>query len=83
MNKMSDKFQFDEDTKCIHAILKQENDITSRRVLELASSEEFIEICTGCASGDTFLRAIKKMEKAGLVKSTLGKGGYKWQLIEE
>ncbi len=82
MKIMSDKFEFDEDTKCIYEILKKENDITSRRVLELASSEEYIEICSGCASGDTFLRAIKKMEKAGLVKSSLGKGGYRWHLNE-
>ncbi|MFW9922909.1 MAG: hypothetical protein ACFFDW_06420 [Candidatus Thorarchaeota archaeon] len=78
---MSSHFDFDEETKCIFEILKKENDITSRRILELASTDEFKEICTGCASGDSFLRAIKKLEKAGLVKSSLGKGGYSWHLI--
>lgn len=79
---MSDKFEHDEETLCIYEILKKENNITSRKVLELASSDEFVEICTGCASGDSFLRAIKKLEKAGMVKSNLGKGGYRWTLVE-
>jgi hypothetical protein len=77
---MTDDFEFDEETKCIYEILKFENNTTSRRVLELAS-EEFLEICTGCASGDAFLRAVKKLEKHGIVKSNLGKGGYRWQLL--
>ena len=79
---MTENFEHDEETSCIYQILLKENGITSRRVLELASSDEFKEICTGCASGDSFLRAIKKLEKANLVKSSLGKGGYRWYLNE-
>ncbi|NHJ39398.1 MAG: hypothetical protein FK731_05140 [Asgard group archaeon] len=71
----------DEDTNCIYQILRKENNITSKRILELATTEEFEEICTGCVSGDSFLRAVKKMEKYGFIKSSLGKGGYRWQLI--
>lgn len=73
----------DEDTNCIYQILKKENDITSKRILELATTEEFEKICTGCVSGDSFLRAVKKLEKLGYIKSALGKGGYRWQLIME
>ena len=80
---MTDDFKFDEETKCIYEILKFENNTTSRRVLELASSDEFMEICTGCASGDAFLRGVKKLEKHGIVKSNLGKGGYRWQLLRD
>ena len=79
---MNEDFEHDEDTLCIYEILKKENDLSSRRVLELAASDEFKDICTGCASGDTFLRAIKRMEQAGLVSSSLGKGGYRWHLNE-
>ena len=71
----------DEDTFCIYQILKKENNITSRRILELATTEEFEEICTGCVSGDSFLRAVKKLEKWGYIKSSLGKGGYRWELL--
>jgi len=80
MKTMSEHFEHDEETNCIYKILQKENGITSRRVLELASSDEFKDICTGCASGDSFLRAIKKLEKGNLVKSSLGKGGYRWYL---
>jgi hypothetical protein len=71
----------DEDTLCIYQILKKENNITSKRILELATTEEFEKICTGCVSGDSFLRAVKKLEKLGYIKSTLGKGGYRWELL--
>lgn len=79
---MSKDFQFDEETECIYKILKKENNITSKRILELAVSDEFAEICTGCASGDALLRAMKKLERANLVKASLGKGGYRWELLE-
>ncbi|NHK32378.1 MAG: hypothetical protein FK730_13575 [Asgard group archaeon] len=78
---MDDRITEDEDTNCIYQILMKENNITSRRILELATTEEFEEICTGCVSGDSFLRAVKKMEKYGYIKSSLGKGGYRWQLL--
>ena len=78
---MDDRITEDEDTNCIYQILMKENNITSKRILELATTEEFEEICTGCVSGDSFLRAVKKMEKYGYIKSSLGKGGYRWQLL--
>ena len=78
---MDERITEDEDTNCIYQILMKENNITSKRILELATTEEFEEICTGCVSGDSFLRAVKKMEKYGCIKSSLGKGGYRWQLI--
>ncbi|NHJ49789.1 MAG: hypothetical protein FK733_18500 [Asgard group archaeon] len=71
----------DEDTNCIYQILSKENNITSKRILELAITDEFEAICTGCVSGDSFLRAVKKLEKFGYIKSSLGKGGYRWQLL--
>lgn len=80
---MSKKFELNEDTECIYRILKKENNISSKRILELASTEEFKDICTGCVSGDTFLRAVKQLEKAGIVESKLGKGGYRWKLVKE
>ena len=80
---MAKKFTFDEDTQCIYKILKKENNISSKRILELATTEEFEVICTGCVSGDSFLRAVKKLEKYGYITSSLGKGGYRWQLLVE
>jgi len=81
--EMRDEILQDEEMNCIYQILKKENNITSRRILELATTEEFEDICTGCVSGDSFLRAVKKMEKMGVIKSSLGQGGYRWQLLEE
>jgi len=81
MVKMIDEILKDEEMNCIYQILKKENNITSRRILELATTEEFEDICTGCVSGDSFLRAVKKMEQLGVIKSSLGKGGYRWELI--
>ncbi|NHJ84896.1 MAG: hypothetical protein FK734_05510 [Asgard group archaeon] len=79
---MIEELNLDDDTNCIYQILKEENNITSKRILDLAGTDQYKEICTGCVSGDSFLRAIKKLEKMGLVKSSLGKGGYRWQLLD-
>lgn len=79
--KMTENIELGEDANCIYQILKKENNISSKRILDYAVTQEFEAICTGCVSGDAFLRAIKKLEKLGYVKSSLGKGGYRWQLL--
>jgi hypothetical protein len=79
---MNKSFDFDDETNCIYQILQKENNLSSKKILELAASDEFKDICTGCVSGDALLRGVKKLEKAGLVQSSLGKGGYKWKLIK-
>ena len=79
--QMANELNLDEDTNCIYQILKKENNLTSKQILDLATTEEFEVICTGCVSGDSFLRAVKKLEKLGYIKSSLGKGGYRWQLL--
>ncbi len=78
---MAENITLDENSNCIYQILKKENNISSKRILDLAVTPEFEAICTGCVSGDAFLRAVKKLEKYGYVKSSLGKGGYRWQLL--
>ena len=78
---MTENITLDENSNCIYQILKKENNISSKRILDLAVTPEFEAICTGCVSGDAFLRAVKKLEKYGYVKSSLGKGGYRGQLL--
>ncbi|MBD3191188.1 MAG: hypothetical protein GF308_11110 [Candidatus Heimdallarchaeota archaeon] len=80
---MNDQFEFDDETNCLYQILKKEDNLSSSQILEMAASDEFEKICTGCVSGDSFLRAVKKLEKAGIVKSKLAKGGYKWRLLKK
>ncbi|MHA1123169.1 MAG: hypothetical protein ACTSPC_10280 [Candidatus Heimdallarchaeota archaeon] len=60
---MTENIVLGEDANCIYQILKKENNISSKKILDYAVSPEFEAICTGCVSGDAFLRAIKKLEK--------------------
>jgi hypothetical protein len=77
---MTEEFEFNEDTKCVYQILKDNGELSSKAILEMAVTEKYKEICTGCVSGDSFLRAVKQLEKADIIDSSLKKGGYYWKL---
>jgi len=68
---------------CVYKILCNENKIPSKRLIEIALSQEENEECFGCASADNIFRAIKKLQEMGFVIGHLCKEGYIWELIED
>lgn len=68
---------------CVYKILCNENKIPSKRLIEIALSQEKNEECFGCASADNIFRAVKKLQEMGFVIGHLCKEGYIWELIEE
>lgn len=78
---------FESNTKkeilCVYKILCKENKIPSKRLVEIALSQEENNECFGCASADNIFRAVKKLQEMGFVVSHLCKEGYLWELLEE
>jgi hypothetical protein len=65
--------------KCMIKILTTENDIPTKRVLELAKQ---FRICSNCDDGNSVLATGQKLSKRGMVELTLKKGVYYWYLKE-
>ncbi|MFW9943693.1 MAG: hypothetical protein ACFFB7_01730 [Candidatus Sifarchaeia archaeon] len=68
--------------QCVLSILQNATDpLTTSEILEIARSDEHSDICQDCAGGDTFIVAARQLVDKGLISKTLGKGGYRWQLV--
>ncbi|MFW9922910.1 MAG: hypothetical protein ACFFDW_06425 [Candidatus Thorarchaeota archaeon] len=68
---------------CVYKILKSENKISSKRIIEIALSQSFSEECYGCASADNIFRALKLLQEKGFIIGHLVKGGYIWELLSD
>jgi len=68
--------------ECLIAILEKYHNASTSEILEYATEEQFLDFCTGCESGSDVMGAARSLEEKGLLKKTLGKGGYKWSLLE-
>lgn len=78
-NTMSD---LSRNAQCVLSILQNATDpLTTSEILEIARSDEHADICQDCAGGDTFIVAARQLVDKGLISKTLGKGGYRWQLV--
>jgi hypothetical protein len=68
---------------CVYTILRKEKKLSSRKLVEIALSQEFNHYCHGCAAADNIYRAVKKLQEMGFVFCNLEKGGYVWEFIED
>jgi hypothetical protein len=69
--------------QCVLKILESGTSLTTTEILELARSETYSKICTDCAGGDAFVVAANQLVELKLITKKFGKGGYRWQLIED
>ena len=68
--------------QCVLNILQNATSpLTTSEILEIARSDEHADICQDCAGGDTFIVAARQLVDKGLISKTLGKGGYRWQMM--
>ncbi|MBD3191189.1 MAG: hypothetical protein GF308_11115 [Candidatus Heimdallarchaeota archaeon] len=75
--------KFKQNIQCVYSILQKENNIPSKRVIELAFIQNGNDYCTGCASADNIIRALKKLQELGIIACELKTGGYHWILIKD
>jgi hypothetical protein len=69
--------------QCVLKILQGGDSLTTKEILEIASTDDFSDICTDCAGGDAFVAAANQLVERGLITKRFGKGGYRWQLAGE
>jgi hypothetical protein len=68
---------------CVINILRKESPASTKRIIELASSSEFQGICRDCRSGVEVYETAMKLQQAGLITRTPGRGGFVWALVEQ
>ncbi|MEM5806792.1 MAG: hypothetical protein QW474_00180 [Candidatus Aenigmatarchaeota archaeon] len=68
--------------RCMIAILLKENNISTKRILELKSSEEFRDICANCVGSDDVIVTGNNLIKKAIVEKELGNEGYRWRFVE-
>lgn len=71
------------DAQCVLQILKVKGSLSTSKILELARSSEFADICEDCAGGDSFIVAANQLVELGLIQRKFGKGGYVWRMTED
>ena len=68
---------------CVLKILRKESPVSTKRIIELASTVEFQEICRDCRSGIEVYETVMKLQQTGMITRTPGKGGFVWALVEQ
>jgi hypothetical protein len=69
--------------QCVLKILENAESLTTTEILEIASTDDYADLCTDCAGGDAFVTAANQLVEKGLITKKFGKGGYRWQLVKE
>ena len=57
-------------------------DAKTKKIIDIANSNEFGDLCTGCQSGSDVIGTGRMLEHRGLIVKQIGKGGYVWKLAE-
>ena len=69
--------------QCVLKILESTDSLTTTEILEIAQIEEYTDLCTDCVGGDAFVAAANQLVDMGMITKKFGKGGYRWQLIQD
>jgi len=68
---------------CVLGILRKEHSASTKRIIELASTPEFENVCRDCKSGVEVYETATKLQRAGLVTRKPGPVGFVWSLAEK
>lgn len=65
---------------CVIRILRKEHEASTKRILELASTSDFSEICRDCKSGIDVYETAMKLYRLGQVTRKPTDEGFVWRL---
>ena len=65
---------------CVIRILRKEHEASTKRILELASTPDFNEICRDCKSGTEVYETAMKLYRLGQVTRKPTDEGFVWRL---
>lgn len=66
---------------CVLSILRKESPVSTKRIIELASTLEFDKICRDCKSGVEVYDTAMKLYRAGHITRKPGTDGFMWSLV--
>ncbi len=73
--------EFTREELCLIAILRENSELKTEEILELTS--KYPKLCEGCASGGHVIAAGRRLERKGIVKKKIAKGGFLWELSKD
>jgi hypothetical protein len=65
---------------CVLSILRKESPASTKRIIELASTDEFKAICKDCKSGTEVYETAMRLNRTGGIMRRHGPGGFLWAL---
>jgi hypothetical protein len=68
---------------CVLSILRKEGSASTKRIIELASTPEFRELCRDCKSGVEVYDTATKLLHAGSIERHPGKDGFVWSVAKQ
>jgi hypothetical protein len=77
---ISSKILITDNEKCMIEVLLRENNINTKRIMELKSVDELKEICAHCVGDDDVFITGNKLMKKDVVKRNFSDEGYIWEL---
>jgi len=77
---ITEKNLITDNERCMIEILLKENNISTKRIIELKSTKEFNDICAHCTGGDDVFITGNKLVKKSIIKKSLSSEGYVWEL---
>ena len=69
--------------QCVLKILESADTLTTTEILEIASTDEYADLCIDCAGGDALVAVANQLVEKGMIAKKFGKGGYRWQLAKD
>ena len=66
---------------CVQSILRKESSASTKRIIELASTPEFEQLCRDCRSGVEVYETAMKLYRLGRITRKPCEGGFMWTLV--
>ncbi len=66
--------------ECVMAILEMEGSASTSRIIELASTSQFEQLCRDCKSGVEVYDTAMRLYRTGKITRKAGPGGFVWAL---
>ena len=76
-----DELNFTREELCLIAILREKKQATTAEILSMTA--KFPKLCDMCASGSQVIVAGRKLERKGIVRKKIAKGGFIWELSND
>lgn len=68
--------------RCMVSILMEQEELSTKKILQLKSSSRFKDICAHCVGSDDVMVTGNNLREKDVVEKKMGESGYQWSLNE-